>query len=60
MEILYLIAIGVGGYLVADRILVIIEMRIGTRVRHRELVFFALMLVLVFGAFAVVRSFAFN
>lgn len=56
MEVFYLVAIGVGGYLVADRILVIIETRVGRRLQHRELVFFALMLALVFGAFAVMRS----
>lgn len=46
MEILYFTVIAVGLYATADAVLNYIERSRGTRFKHRQLVFFAIILVL--------------
>lgn len=55
MEFLYLLAAGVVLYAVSDRLLRLIEARRGRPFENRSLIFFAILLVLAVGSFAVIR-----
>ena len=57
MEAVYFTIAGVVLYLLADRLLVLIERRAGRVLENRTLVFFVLMLCLAVGTFAAIRNF---
>jgi hypothetical protein len=48
---------GIVLYLVADRLVVLIERRAGRILEHRTLLFFALLLTLALASFAAIRQF---
>jgi len=58
MQILLFTALAIVLYLVADRLLVVLEVRAGRRFENRSLIFFAILLVLAVVAFAAVQRFA--
>jgi hypothetical protein len=55
MEAVYYTITGIVLYLLADRILRVIEARAGRIFKHRTLVFFVLLLAMAFVTFAVIR-----
>ena len=57
MEAVYFTVIGIVLYLVADRVVVLIERRAGRVLEHRTLLFFALLLTLALVTFAAIRQF---
>jgi len=57
MEAVYYTVTGVVLYLVADRLLALIERRAGRVLAYRTLVFFALLLSLALVSFAAIRHF---
>lgn len=58
MEVLWFSLIAVGLYVLADRILGAIEARLGRTLEYRSLAFFALLLALALGSFALIRRLA--
>ena len=58
MQILLFTLLAVVLYLVADRLLVALEVRAGRRFENRSLIFFAILLVLAIVAFSAVQRFA--
>lgn len=57
VEGVYFTVTGILLYLVADRLVVLIERRAGRVLEHRTLLFFALLLTLALVSFAVIRRF---
>jgi NhaP-type Na+/H+ or K+/H+ antiporter len=57
MQMILFTVLGIGLYLLADRLLDGIEARAGRRFEYRSLIFFALLLALAVVSFAVVRRF---
>lgn len=57
MEAVYFTVIGIVLYLVADRLVVLIERRAGRVLEHRTLLFFVLLLSLALVTFALIRQF---
>jgi len=57
VEALLFTALAVVLYLVADRILDVLERRAGRRFEYRSMIFFAILLLLALVAFAAVRRF---
>ena len=57
MEALYFTVIGIVLYLVADRLVVLVERRAGRILEHRTLLFFVLLLTLALVTFAAIRRF---
>jgi len=57
MEALYFTVIGIVLYLVADRLVVLVERRAGRVLEHRTLLFFVLLLTLALVTFAAIRRF---
>lgn len=57
MEAVYFTIIGIVLYLVADRLVVLIERRAGRVLEHRTLLFFVLLLSLALVTFALIRQF---
>jgi len=55
MELLYFTVAGIVLYFVSDRILDFVEVRLGRRLEHRTLVFFAIISVLAVVTFQVIR-----
>ena len=55
MQHLLFLVIALSAYFVSDFLLQALEVRIGRRLEHRTLVFFALLLGLTMTAFAIVR-----
>ena len=60
MEAVYFTLVAVVLYLVADRILVQIEIKLGKRLEHRSLVFFGILLTLALTSFWVIRHYTGN
>ena len=58
MQIVLFTVLAIVLYLVADRLLVALEMRAGRRFEYRSLIFFAILLVLAVLAFAAVQRLA--
>jgi DMSO/TMAO reductase YedYZ heme-binding membrane subunit len=58
MEALYYTVTGVVLYLLADRILRLLEARVGRVFEHRTLIFFILLLSMALVSFAVIRRLA--
>ena len=56
MESVYYIAVGIALYMVANKSLDIVEQRRGARFEHRTMIFFAIILSLAMGVFAVIRQ----
>lgn len=57
MEAVYFTVTGIVLYLLADRLVVLIERRAGRVLEHRTLLFFALLLSLALVTFALIRRF---
>jgi len=57
MEILAFTVIAIGIYIVSDRLLDRAEIMAGGRFKYRQLIFFAIILVLASGSFALVQAF---
>jgi len=57
METILFTAIAAVLYLVADRLLLLLETRAGRRFEHRSLVFFAILLTLAVVTFGAIRKF---
>ena len=57
MEAVYFTVTGIVLYLVADRLVVLIERRAGRVLEHRTLLFFVLLLSMALAAFALIRQF---
>lgn len=57
MEAVYFTVIGIALYLVADRLVVLVERRAGRVLEHRTLLFFVLLLSLALVTFALIRQF---
>jgi hypothetical protein len=57
MQAVYFTVIGIVLYLVADRLVVLIERRAGRVLEHRTLLFFVLLLSLALVTFALIRQF---
>ena len=57
MESVYFTITGILLYLVADRLVVLVERRAGRTLEHRTLLFFGLLLTLALVTFAVIRRF---
>jgi hypothetical protein len=57
MEAVYFTATGIVLYLLADRLVVLIERRAGRVLEHRTLLFFVLLLSLALVTFAAIRQF---
>lgn len=57
MEAVYFTVVGIVLYLVADRLVVMVERRAGRVLEHRTLLFFAVLLTLALVAFAAIRHF---
>ncbi len=57
MEAVYFTVAGIVLYLVADRLVVLIERRAGRILEHRTLLFFAILLTLALVSFAAIRRF---
>ena len=57
MEAVYFTVTGILLYLLADRLLVLIERRAGRVFEHRTLLFFGMLLSLALVAFALIRRF---
>lgn len=57
MEAVYFTVTGILLYLVADRLVVLIERRAGRVLEHRTLLFFVLLLSLALVTFAIIRRF---
>lgn len=57
MESVYFTLAGILLYLLADRLVLLIERRIGRVLEHRTLLFFVLLLSLALVTFAVIRRF---
>lgn len=57
VEAVYFTVTGIVLYLVADRLVVLIERRAGRVLEHRTLLFFVLLLSLALVTFAVIRRF---
>ena len=58
MELVYFTAVAVIIYLVADRILRLIENYLDRTLEHRSVVFFVLLLALALASFSAIRQFA--
>ena len=58
METILFTAIAAVLYLVADRLLLLLETRAGRRFEHRSLVFFAILLTLAVVTFGAIRRFS--
>ncbi len=58
MEAVYFTVAGIALYLLADWLLDRLEVRLGRRLEHRTLVFFAFLLTLALASFAVIRRLA--
>lgn len=58
MEIVYFTVVAVALYFVADRLLGLIESRLGRVLEHRTVIFFAILLVLALASFAAIRQYA--
>jgi hypothetical protein len=56
MESVYFLAVGIGLYLFADKLLNIVEQRRGARFEHRSVIFFVIILALASAVFAVIRQ----
>jgi hypothetical protein len=56
VEIALFLAVAVALYFAADFALTAAERAVGRRLEHRELIFFALLLVLALAAFALIRQ----
>jgi hypothetical protein len=57
MQAVYFTVIGIVLYLVADRLVVLLERRAGRVLEHRTLLFFVLLLSLALVTFALIRQF---
>jgi hypothetical protein len=57
MEAVYYTVTGIVLYLVADRLVVLIERRAGRVLEHRTLLFFVLLLSMALVTFALIRQF---
>lgn len=57
MDAVYFTVIGIVLYLVADRLVVLVERRAGRVLEHRTLLFFVLLLSLALVTFALIRQF---
>ena len=57
MEAVYFTVAGILLYLLADRLLILIERRVGRVLEYRTLVFFGLLLGLALVSFAAIRRF---
>jgi hypothetical protein len=57
MEAVYFTVTGIVLYLLADRLLVLLERRAGRIFEHRTLLFFVLLLALALVTFAAIRQF---
>ena len=57
MQMILFTVLGVGLYLLADRLLDALEVRAGRRFEYRSLVFLAILMVLAVVAFSIVRRF---
>lgn len=55
MEVVYFTLVAILLYLVADRALAAIESAVGHALAYRSVVFFAILLTLALGAFALIR-----
>jgi hypothetical protein len=58
MQIVYFTLVAAFLYLLADRILLLIEARLGRRLEQRSLVFFALLLGMALASFSAIEYFA--
>ena len=58
MEIILFTAVAAVLYLVADRLLLLLEARAGRRFEYRSLIFFAILLVLAVATFGAIQQFA--
>ena len=58
MDFLYFILVAVALYFLSDRLLDGVERALGRRLENRSLVFFAILLVLALGGFALIRRLA--
>ena len=56
MESVYFVAVGIALYLLANKLLDIVEHRRGARFENRSVIFFAIILSLALGVFAVIRQ----
>lgn len=57
METLYFTALAALLYVLADRLLEFMERRAGRRFEHRSVIFFALLLGMALGSFALIRRY---
>jgi hypothetical protein len=57
MQIVYFTLVAAFLYLLADRILLLIEARLGRRLEQRSLVFFALLLGMALASFSAIEYF---
>jgi hypothetical protein len=60
MEILAYLVVGAVLYLVSDRLVRAVEWRLGRRLEHRSLLFFAILLGLALVSFEAIRRIAVN
>jgi hypothetical protein len=58
MQMILFTVLGIGLYLLADRLLDALEVRAGRRFEYRSLVFLAILMVLAVVAFSIVRRLA--
>jgi hypothetical protein len=58
VEVILFTAVAAALYLVADRLLLLIEARAGRRFEYRSVIFFAILLALAVVTFAAIRQFA--
>jgi hypothetical protein len=56
VELVVFTLVAVALYLLADHLLRALETRLGRRLEHRSVVFFALLLAMALGSFAVIRG----
>lgn len=56
MEFVYFTLVAVALYVASDRLLDVIEARLGRRLEHRSLIFFAILLVLAVTSFWAIRK----
>lgn len=58
MEIIWFTAVAIVLYLVSDRLLERFEVRLGRRLEHRSLIFFAILLTLALTTFTLIQRIA--
>ena len=58
MSIVYFTLVAIGLYVIADWLLVRVEIAAGRRLKHRSLVFFVILLALAVSSFSLIQHYA--